>query len=396
MLLSFSYDLGVQRVAPTSLVRKQKTISERDENDESLEHSDVDDSDESFEMVDKFRFNIDAESLRAAILKKSKLKGRQQLSLSQSDQSSTINEQSEEITFNRSLLDKLASGEAVIDDSGENTIIRLVLDYDDFAAMVDSNSDSNGYSLGADNEDDGAEDELMYSSEAVYVDKKERAERKKSMVYSEVKMREAERFINREIKSESSKENIFNKEEFLEGYRNKEDIENSDSRNENNEGMTTEDINIERIKKLKIEKEIQKNKPKPRQYLADMSRNILLENIYGTAVIGFSLAATIFLFDTLSILFLSITKSISRIVLDLFSISYSKRIHWQRSAKPLLLISIVICRTFILLLNHIRNFNRFSGIGYREGQTVKKSSGFFRSKFDDAISFVKNIKNKKS
>ena len=391
MLLSFSNDLGVQRVAPSSLVRKQKTISERDENDESLELSDVDDSDESFEMVDKFRFNIDADSLRAAILKKSKLKGRQQLSLSQSDQSSTIDDQSEEVTFNQSLLDKLASGEAVIDDSGENTIIRLVLDHDDFAAMVDS--DSNGYSLGADNEDDSAEDELMYSSEAVYVDKKERAERKMSMIYSEVKMREAERFINREIKSESSKENIFNKEAFLEGYRNKEDIENSDSRNE---GMTTEDINVERIKKMKIEKEIQKNKPKPRQYLADMSRNILLENIYGTAVIGFSLAATIFLFDTLSILFLSITKSFTRIVLDLFSISYSKRIHWQRSAKPLLLISIVICRTFILLLNHIRNFNRFAGIGYREGQTVKQSSGFFRSKFDDAISFVKNINNKKS
>ena len=342
-------------------------------------------------MVDKFRFNIDADSLRAAILKKSKLKGRQQLSLSQSDQSSTIDDQSEEVTFNQSLLDKLASGEAVIDDSGENTIIRLVLDHDDFAAMVDS--DSNGYSLGADNEDDSAEDELMYSSETVYVDKKERAERKMSMIYSEVKMREAERFINREIKSESSKENIFNKEAFLEGYRNKEDIENSDSRNE---GMTTEDINVERIKKMKIEKEIQKNKPKPRQYLADMSRNILLENIYGTAVIGFSLAATIFLFDTLSILFLSITKSFTRIVLDLFSISYSKRIHWQRSAKPLLLISIVICRTFILLLNHIRNFNRFAGIGYREGQTVKQSSGFFRSKFDDAISFVKNINNKKS
>ena len=391
MLLSFSNDLGVQRVAPSSLVRKQKTISERDENDESLELSDVDDSDESFEMVDKFRFNIDADSLRAAILKKSKLKGRQQLSLSQSDQSSTIDDQSEEVTFNQSLLDKLASGEAVIDDSGENTIIRLVLDHDDFAAMVDS--DSNGYSLGADNEDDSAEDELMYSSETVYVDKKERAERKMSMIYSEVKMREAERFINREIKSESSKENIFNKEAFLEGYRNKEDIENSDSRNE---GMTTEDINVERIKKMKIEKEIQKNKPKPRQYLADMSRNILLENIYGTAVIGFSLAATIFLFDTLSILFLSITKSFTRIVLDLFSISYSKRIHWQRSAKPLLLISIVICRTFILLLNHIRNFNRFAGIGYREGQTVKQSSGFFRSKFDDAISFVKNINNKKS
>ena len=394
MLLSFSYDLGVQRVAPSSLVRKQKTLSKRDENDGSLELSDVDDNDESFEMVDKFRFNIDADSLRAAILKKSKLKGRQQLSLTQSDQSSTIDEQSEEITFNQSLLDKLASGEAVIDDSGENTIIRLVLDHDDFAAMVDSNS--NDYPLGADDEDDGAEDELMYSSEAVYVDKKERAERKKSMVYSEVKMREAERFINREIRSESSKENIFNREEFLEGYRNKDDIKNSNSHNENKEGMNTEDINILRIKRMKIEKEIQKNKPKPRQYLADMSRSILLENIYGTAVIGFSLAATIFLFDTLSILFLSVTKSISKIVLDFFSISYSKRIHWQRSAKPLLLISIVICRTFIHLLNRIRNFNRFAGIGYREGQTVKQSSGFFRSKFDDAVSFVKNINNKKS
>ena len=49
MLLSFSNDLGVQRVAPSSLVRKQKTISERDENDESLELSDVDDSDESLD-----------------------------------------------------------------------------------------------------------------------------------------------------------------------------------------------------------------------------------------------------------------------------------------------------------------------------------------------------------
>jgi hypothetical protein len=341
-------------------------------------------------MVDKFRFNIDADALRDAILKKSKLKGRQQLSLSQSDQSTSDN-LSEEITFNQSLLDKLASGEAVIDDSGENTIIRLVLDHDDFAAMVDSNSDS--YSLGDESDDDDDEEnDLMYSAEAVYVDRKERAERKKSMEYSELKMREAERFINREIKSESSKENIFNREQFLEGYRDKGDNHNTDVKSES---MNREDVIIERIRKMKLEKEIQKNKPKPRQYLADMSQNIVLENIYGTAVIGFSLAAAIFLFDSISVLFLSIFKSSSKFILDSLSISYFKRIQWQRSAKPLLLISILFCRCLILLLNHIRNFNRFAGVGYREGQTVKQSSGFFRSKFDDAFLFFKKT-NKES
>lgn len=340
-------------------------------------------------MVDKFRFNIDADALRDAILKKSKLKGRQQLSLSQSDQSTSDN-LSEEITFNQSLLDKLASGEAVIDDSGESTIIRLVLDHDDFAAMVDSNSDS--YSLGNESEDDNEENDLMYSAEAVYVDRKERAERKKSMEYSELKMREAERFVNREIKSESSKENIFNREQFLEGYRDKGDDINAPVQSES---MNKEDIIVERIRKMKVEKDIQKNKPKPRQYLADMSQNILLENIYGTAVIGFSLAAAIFLFDSLSVIFLSIFKSSSKFILDSLSISYSKRIQWQRSAKPLLLISILICRCLILCLNHVRNFNRFAGVGYREGQTVKQSSGFFRSKLDYAFIFFKKT-NKKS
>lgn len=377
----------MQRVAPSSLVRKQKDDTKA--SDGSLELTDVDDSDESFEMVDKFRFNIDADALRDAILKKSKLKGRQQLSLSQSDQSTSDN-LSEEITFNQSLLDKLASGEAIIDDSGENTVIRLVLDHDDFAAMVDSNSDS--YTQGDESEDDDDENDLMYSAEAVYVDRKERAERKKSMEYSELKMREAERFINREIKSESSKENIFNREQFLEGYRDKGDDENADVKSKS---LNKEDMIIERIRRMKVEKEIQKNKPKPRQYLADMSKNILLENIYGTAVIGFSLAAAIFLFDSLSVLFLSIFKSSSRLILDSLSISYSKRIQWQRSAKPLLLISILFCRCLILLVNHIRNFNRFSGVGYREGQTVKQSSGFFRSKFDDGFRFLKKT-NKKS
>ena len=191
--------VGVQRTVPSELIRKKRQIADNETAD--IGDETVDEGEDSFEIVDKFRFNIDADSLREAIVRKTSLKGRQQLSSSQSDPYSSDFDDSEEdsgeITFNQSLLDKLASGEAVIDDSGENTIIRLVLDHDDFADMVESRFSD--YQNANDDNDDEEDEDFMYSSDATYVDRKEREERKKSLEYSATKMEEAENFIHRDM-----------------------------------------------------------------------------------------------------------------------------------------------------------------------------------------------------
>ena len=136
-----------------------------------------DDDEDSYEYVDKFRFKVDAEALRAAIVQKTNLKAKQQLSSPSSSSGTDLSalrsgedgdvgcdSDNENIIFNQSLLDKI---EAIIDDSGENTTYRLVLDVDDFAAMIDqTNTKKNKSGYGSD-ENDTDDEDSMYSPDGI-------------------------------------------------------------------------------------------------------------------------------------------------------------------------------------------------------------------------------------
>jgi hypothetical protein len=372
----------VQRTVPSELVRKSRQSAESEAGD--IGDETVDEGDDSFEIVDKFRFNIDADSLREAIVRKTALKGRQQLSSSRSDPYSSDfddnEEDSGEITFNQSLLHKLASGEAVIDDSGDNTIIRLVLDHDDFADMVESR-----FSDYQNANDDEEEEDLMYSSDATYVDRKESEERKKSLEYSAAKMKEAENFIHRDMELKKKEVKVFDKEKFLnravtpsEGPSLRSNLNQEDS----NFDPEISKNKIKSVKKKK-EKEKMKKRGKPRQYLADMSTGIILENVYGTAVIGFALAASIFFFDFLSISIVTFSQLLLNFIVLKIPYFNTRKAIWKKSAKPLVLFCILFSNAFLFCLQKFRDGNRFANIGYKEGQRFKNDGNLFCRKFDD-------------
>lgn len=369
----------MQRTSPSELIRKKRQISEIETADTGDDT--VDEGEDSFEIVDKFRFNIDADSLREAIVKKTSVKGRQQLSTSQSDLSSSDFDDSKEdsgmITFNQSLLDKLASGEAEIDDSGENTIIRLVLDHDDFADMVESRFSD--YRKTNDEYDDQEEEDFMYSSDATYVDRKEREERKKSLEYSAAKMKEAENFIHRDIKMKKKIVKVFDAEKFLNRAVAVSEEPSLGSHSNQEDSHTGPEISKKTIKSVKKKKEIdkRKKKAKPRQYLADMSTGIILENVYGTAVIGFALAASIFFFDYISISMVSFLQLLLNSIVLKIPYFDTRKALWKKSAKPLVMFSILFCNAFLLLLKKFRDSNRFADIGYKEGQKFKSNGNFF-------------------
>lgn len=383
--------LGVQRVVPSELIRKKRKSA-------GNETGDIDDDaghegEDSFEIVDKFRFNIDADSLREAIVRKTSVKGRQQLSSSQSDSDPSEfdfgEEASGEVTFNQSLLDKLASGEAVIDDSGENTIIRLVLDHDDFADMVESRFTD--FQNSSEEDDDDDDEDFMYSSDATYTDRKEREERKKSLEYSATKMKEAENFIHRDMKLKKSEVKVLDHEKYFESKKVVGSFGDSsqNSRAVQESSHTGGEIMKSKIKSIskKNEKKKMKKKAKPRQYLADMSRGIILENVYGTAVIGFALAAAIFLFDFISISLVSYSQFILNFIAIKIPYLSARRSVWRKSAKPLVLFSILFCNAFLFLLQKFRDGNRFANIGYREGQKFKNKSNFIGRRIYDLKTF---------
>ena len=86
--------LGVKRTAPFEMIKKPRK-KVRDERtgkysypEETFDDDEEENDDEdSYEYVDKFRFKVDAEALRAAIVQKTNLKAKQQLSSSSSSSS---------------------------------------------------------------------------------------------------------------------------------------------------------------------------------------------------------------------------------------------------------------------------------------------------------------------
>ena len=448
--------LGVKRTAPFEMIKKPRK-KVRDERtgkysypEETFDDDEEENDDEdSYEYVDKFRFKVDAEALRAAIVQKTNLKAKQQLSSSSSSSGNDLSGQrlgedgdvssdsdNRDIMFNQSLLDKI---EAIIDDSGENTTYRLVLDIDDFAAMIDQTNTKKNKNDGSKNdgygsdENDSDEDDSMYSSDGIYIDKKERAEKKKSLAYSDLKMAEAEAFIHRNsdetVKNkyiESIKEvqkfdasryfdsNVNDIEEFSAGkvlhYGDSEEDLDSETESYFNQNEGNVLKKIEMNKKNKKENEISgrnisklatsrknkknnlkvKSKAKPRQYLADMTKDIILENIYGTAVIGIILTSSIFLFDWISTNIVLVLQSCFTSILKFMPFFQSKISLWQRSAKPIVLSCILFSNLFVYFLRKIKDENRFAGIGYKEGEKTKRKSSIFRYNFQ----FLKGVFNK--
>lgn len=167
---------GLNKIEPSELIRKKKVRNEKtgtysyenndnsDSNSSANEEKNDEDQDSEYEIVDKFRFRIDGDALRNAVQQKTALKGRQIIgnkihfnkvetnSLEGQDDSSNDldaniydinksdcgnsdinsntdndgNSNDDNIIFDQLLLDKISRGEAVIDDSGEDTIIRFV------------------------------------------------------------------------------------------------------------------------------------------------------------------------------------------------------------------------------------------------------------------------------
>lgn len=305
-------------------------------------------------------------------MKKSNLKGRQQSSSSLALSLESDNDEfsNDDITFNQSLLDKLASGEAVIDDSGENTIIRLVLDHDEFTAMIDAQSSNQ-------NDED---EENVFSADGTYVDKKEREERKKSLAYSVLRMKAAEAFIHRDIKSGDRIVKQFDKEKFLADNSGSEPDEYysvdgireefpQTTHADEEKGMSLQNDGSVRRKSL-LGKQIKK--AGPRHYLTDMSKEVIFENVYGTAVIGLALAASILLFDFISISTVRVLNLLLKLVVENIPFIKSRRDVWRKSAKPLVLLSVILFNAFFYYVNEVRNKRRFADIGYKEGEKILK------------------------
>jgi hypothetical protein len=369
--------------------------------------SDIEEEEDSYEIVDKFRFFIDPDSLRNAIMQKTSLKMRQS---SPMEAALEGDESNNEFIMDQSLLDKLASGEAVIDDMGENTIIRLTLDQDDFAAMID-NERNDRFS----NDDD--DDQDIYSSGSTYISREEKLKSKDSMVYSTARMDEAEssllgneknydakacqdedtdrmirhlqkNYKNSKLKKESDEMDAWNGEDivsdnddygsdgsYCDGSKNDAilrvgrgskgsnlwDGEDHDSSNDCDDGNTDE-----------YNKKIKKNKAKPRQYLADMSMGHILGDLHGTFVIGSVMAVLFNLNEFISLRIINTMQLLYKIIINSVPILKVRKIQIMRSPKPLLILSILLFNLISFGLKIWIDSNRYAGIGYKEGQKLKK------------------------
>ena len=179
---------GIERLQPSELVKK-KPMNNDGENETEADE---------YEIVDKFRFKIDADTLQNAILQKQSLKARQELLSTVGSAFVPLSKQ--EVSFDASFLEKLASF-GTLDESGDSTILRVQLDYDEFESMVHATQLAEQEPEGEGNESthtDGDNDDdvaALFSSNPVFVDRQMRRDRKNSLQYSSSRMDEAERFL---------------------------------------------------------------------------------------------------------------------------------------------------------------------------------------------------------
>lgn len=156
---------------------------------------------------------------------------------------------------------------------------------------------------------------------------------------------------------------------------------NGSNNNHNNNSHKNNDDNIihDNNNSNKFDKINERKKSSPHQYLSDISREIIAENVYGTAVIGMILIIAIFTFDCISKLTVDIMQKfmqkISEVIKDnvvLNSGIDSKVMKLNNYSKPYALLVLIFCNLFLSFLKHYKQKNRFAGIGYMDGVNVIK------------------------
>ena len=186
---------GIERLQPSELVKKTSV-----NNDGANNGTEADE----YEIVDKFRFKIDADTLRNAILQKQSLNARQELLSSVGSDVVPLSKQ--EVSFDAAFLEKLTSS-GTLDESGDSTILRVQLDYDEFESMVHT-SQLAEQEQGDEEENQSTLDDndiaALFGPNPVFVDRQMRRDRKKSLQYSSSRMDEAERFLAQSSSSSPS------------------------------------------------------------------------------------------------------------------------------------------------------------------------------------------------
>jgi hypothetical protein len=402
---------------PSELVRSEKRKIRNEKTGTYQLESDIEQEEDSYEIVDKFRFFIDRDSLRNAIKQKTSLKMRQN---SLMETALEGDESNNEVTMDQSLLDKLASGEAVIDDTGENTIIRLTLDQDDFSAMIDKGNEGS-----SDDDDDDYDDEDIYTSGSTYISREEKIKSKDSMIYSTARMNEAEstligneennygakarqdedtdRMIRRlqknykqsKLKKESDERDESDETDAWDGEDTLSDDDDDDygsdeSYDDGNkadasvkvgrgskgsdswEGEDHDSSNDYDVNNDEDNRKIKKKKAKPRQYLADMSMGQMSDDLYSTFVIGSVMAVLFNLNEFISRRILNKMQLLFKIIINSVPILKVRKIQIMRSPKPLLILSVLLFNLISFGLKIWIDSNRYAGIGYKEGQKQKR------------------------
>ena len=186
---------GIERLQPSELVKKTSV-----NNDGANNGTEADE----YKIVDKFRFKIDADTLRNAILQKQSLNARQELLSSVGSDVVPLSKQ--EVSFDAAFLEKLTSS-GTLDESGDSTILRVQLDYDEFESMVHT-SQLAEQEQGDEEENQSTLDDndiaALFGPNPVFVDRQMRRDRKKSLQYSSSRMDEAERFLAQSSSSSPS------------------------------------------------------------------------------------------------------------------------------------------------------------------------------------------------
>ena len=187
---------GIERLQPSTLVKKTSINNDGDNETESDE----------YEIVDKFRFKIDADTLRNAISQKQSLKARQELlSTAGSD---VVSLSKQEVLFDAAFLDKLTSS-GTLDESGDSTVLRVQLDYDEFESMIQTatplaeQKEEEGEGNKSTPTFDGDDNAALFSSNPVFFGRQTRRDRKDSLQYSSSRMDEAEAFLAQSSSSSS-------------------------------------------------------------------------------------------------------------------------------------------------------------------------------------------------
>lgn len=354
---------GIERVQPSELMKKET------QNDGMSEESAAND----YEIVDKFRFKIDPDALRSAILQKKSLKARQELTPSTgaaSLQGDNVPLSAQEISFDASFLEKLAAN-AVVDDSSGSVVVRLQLDYDEFERMVNNDSDDGVVMYTADDEQEDDEDSIddsdddvvtaLFNSNAAFVDRGQARNRRDLLQYSSSRMEQAERFIEDGETNESGEFQWYdNNEKQIGCAQLASHIAYNPTKPPAPQGGPLGAVLRTAMKVIYAAV-----RPERGLFWADVSHAAISESVYGTTVIGLSLTTAIFVLDTVARWLVHGCQSVFNLFISTFPFLRARRTQLERSSKPVVFVAIILLRLLWHLWQRHVEHNRFKGIGYK-------------------------------